>query len=105
MSKNDCYAVCRSYLNDLQTMIEQNDFETFNEWFGNNVLDYEFIIGSNKSLLAANIYLELGGPTVWIDTSGLGHIIYRWGDEKCDIMLNSTVRDFLNDYMEEVYNY
>ena len=104
MSKNG-YAVCKSYLNDLQTIIEQNDFETFNEWFANNVLDYEFIIGSDKSFLAANIYLEFGGPTVWIDTYGLGSINYKWADDKCDITLDSTVRDFLNDYMEEVYNY
>lgn len=104
MSKNG-YAVCKSYLNDLQTIIEQNDFEAFQEWFDENVLDYQFIIGSNKSLLAANIYLEFGGPTVWIDTDGLGRINYQWADDKCDITLDSTVRDFLNDYMEEVYNY
>ena len=104
MSKNG-YAVCKSYLNDLQTMIEQNDVDEFQEWFAENVLDYQFIIGSDKSLVAANIYLEFGGPTVWIDTTGLGSIIYQWGDEKCDLMLNSTVRDFLNDYMDEIYNY
>ena len=104
MSKNG-YAVCKSYLNDLQTMIEQNDVDAFQEWFDENVLDYQFIIGSDKSLLAANIYLEFGGPTVWIDTFGLGKIIYQWGDEQCDIPLDSTVRDFLDDYMEEVYNY
>lgn len=105
MSKNDCYAVCKSYLNDLQTMIEQNDVDAFQEWFDENVLDYQFIIGSDKSFVAAIIYLEFGGPTVWIDTDGLGSINYKWADEKCDIMLDSDVRDFLNDYMEEFYNY
>ena len=105
MSKNNCYAVCKSYLNDLQTIIEQNDVEDFQEWFDENVLDYEFIIGSDKSFVAANIYLAFGGPTIWIDTTGLGSIIYHCADEKCDIMLDSDVRDFLNDYMEEIYKY
>lgn len=104
MIKNG-YAVCKSYLNDLQTMIEQDDVEAFQEWFAENVLDYEFIVGSDKSFVGANIYLEFGGPTVWIDTTGLGSIIYHRFDEKCDIMLDSTMRDFLNDYMDEIYNY
>lgn len=52
-----------------------------------DVLDTEYILDSNFTLIGARLYITLGGPTIYVDTHDnevVGHFLYRpWIHSEC----------------------
>lgn len=84
----------------LENMGYDEDEDALFMWF-NDVLDVEIISGMDKSYRGTKLYVTLGGPTIWIDTSS--HTIEgRWGIEKESMPLYTDVCDMLDDYVSEI---
>jgi hypothetical protein len=66
-----------------------------------DVFDIQYVIGSDKTFIAARVLVAFGGPNIWINT--LTHEIegYWWGDS-CRVSFQDSVG--LNDALEELYN-
>lgn len=60
------------------------------EYINNNVLDVEYSLNSLKELIGVNLYITLGGPTVWIDTRDCTLTI-AWGCERDQLGVYSDI--------------
>ena len=67
------------------------------------VLDFEITIDSRMNYTSCKVWLTLGGPNVWIDTS-TQEIKLAWGTEREDIWLPGEICSEIDEYFEEIYN-
>jgi hypothetical protein len=67
-----------------------------------DVLDIEYIIGSDKRYLGARVLVAFGGPNIWINTRTKQVEGYWWGDSAIvsynhdEMDLDSALEDFYN---------
>lgn len=66
-----------------------------------DVLDTEYILDSNFTLIGARLYVALGGPTIWINTRD-NEVVGNWGTEKVVRWLPYEIADEINDLLVEV---
>jgi len=67
-----------------------------------NILDYQFIINSDKSYRASIILVACGGPNIWINTRERCVEGYWGSDEVKRYYANDVLG--IDEYMEELYN-
>lgn len=67
----------------------------------NDVLDKEYILDSEFTLIGARLYVTLGGPTIWVDTHD-NEVVGHWGTEQVTRWLPSEIADEINDLLIEV---
>ena len=85
----------------LEDMGYDEDEDALSVWF-NDALEINVIssLGTN-SYRGAQIYVTIGGPTIWIDTKS--HTVEgRWGLEKESLPIYSDVCDMLDEYVSEL---
>lgn len=68
-----------------------------------DILDFEITINSRFEYSSCKVWITLGGPNVWIDTSS-HEIKLAWGGEKESVWLWSQICDEIDSYFEEIYN-
>ena len=68
-----------------------------------DVLDFEYIITSQKEYKAVRVWVTLGGPNVWIDTER-SSVCLAWGSDRAEYALSWDVRDEIDCIFEEYYN-
>ena len=80
-----------------------DDWEELSLWdYMSDVLDYEFVIDSNREFQAIRVYVTLGGPSGWIDTEHQT-VELRWGGESaCYGLLSDTV-DAVEEWGRELW--
>lgn len=66
-----------------------------------DVLDTEYILDSNFTLIGARLYITLGGPTIYVDTHD-NEVVGHWGTEQVTRWLPSEIADEINDLLIEV---
>lgn len=66
-----------------------------------DVLDTEYILDSNFTLIGARLYITLGGPTIYVDTHD-NEVVGHWGTEQVTRWLPSEIADKINDLLIEV---
>ena len=69
----------------------------------NNVLDVEHILNSSGELIGVELYIAIGGPTVWIDTRSQT-INIAWASECDTIDTYSDICNELNYIFDENFN-
>ena len=67
-----------------------------------NVLEINYIIGSDKSYKGAILLVAFGGPNIWINTREKKVEGYWGGDEYVKKYFEDTLG--IDDEMEEIYN-
>lgn len=107
MNENREY--CKNIANELEAIyngeVLNDDGEqvTLYDYFS-DVLDWEYTIGSKKEYKSVCIWVTLGGPNAWIDTSD-SYIRLAWGTSGEEYPLSYNVRDEIDSIFEEYYNY
>lgn len=107
MNENRQY--CKDIAKELESIfngeILNDDGEqmTLYDYF-NDVLDFEYTIDSRKEYKSVKIWVTLGGPNVWIDTSD-SYIRLAWGSDREEYPLSYYVRDEIDSIFEEYYSY
>ena len=68
-----------------------------------DVLDYEVVLTSQKTVKAVRLYVTLGGPTCWIDTEEHA-IICHWGTDQAECSIDwdlcNELEEIIAEYME-----
>jgi hypothetical protein len=68
-----------------------------------NTLDVRYVIESNFEYRSCEIFVTLGGPTVWIDTE-TSTLQLRWGSEKEELYIGKEITEEIDTIQEEYYN-
>ena len=104
----EMYNECREYAKRIAEEIEvyyngtaNEDGEDVNlyDYFA-DVLDYEAILTSQKTVKSVRIYVTLGGPTCWIDTEDHA-VICHWGANQAEYPIDWDLCDELEDIVAE----
>ena len=108
---NEMYKECLEYAKHVAEELETYYNGTANEegeevslydYFA-DVLDYEAILTSNRTVKAVRLYVTLGGPTCWIDTEEHA-VICHWGTDHAkyaiDWDLCDKIEEIIAEYME-----
>lgn len=107
MNENKKY--CKDIAEELQAIyngeVLNDDGEemTLYDYFS-DVLDFEYTIDSSKEYKSVCVWVTLGGPNVWIDTSD-SYVRLAWGASREEYPLSYYVRDEIDSIFEEYYNY
>lgn len=83
-------------------MIERIGASNLYEYF-DDYLDVEYTIDSSGEFLGACIWIELGGPNVWIDTRH-NEVKLAWGLERAEWGLKSKTAEKIEAIFEERFN-
>lgn len=107
MNENKKY--CKNIADELTAIyngeVLNDDGETMTLYdYFSDVLDYEYTINSRKEYESVKIWVTLGGPSVWIDTSD-SYIRLAWGANREEYPLSYYVRDEIDNIFEEYYSY
>ena len=81
--------------------LKENE-EAFYKYF-DDVLDVEYRVDYRCDFLGAYIWVEIGGPTTYIDTLQ-NEVVSSWGGYKQRATLDDDVCRMIEDYFEEHYN-
>jgi hypothetical protein len=68
-----------------------------------DVLDFEYTIDSQKRYRSVKVWVALGGPNIWIDTSE-GAVKGAWGGDRASAWLPREVCDEIDGHFEWLYN-
>ena len=105
---SEMYNECREYAKHVAEEIETYYNGTANEdgeevslydYFA-DVLDYEAILTSQKTVKSVRIYVTLGGPTCWVDTEEHA-VICHWGTNQAEYPIDWDLCDELEEIVEE----
>ena len=66
-----------------------------------DVLDTEYILDSNFTLIGARLYITIGVPTIYVDTHD-NEVVGNWGTEQVTRWLPYEIADEINDLLIEV---
>lgn len=106
--KNENREYCKSVAAELEAIYngtetnEDGETITLYDYFS-DVLDWEYTIDSRKEYKSVCVWVTLGGPNVWIDTSD-SYVRLAWGSGREEYPLSYYVRDEINSIFEEYYN-
>ena len=94
----DNYNDLREQFQELKSIGASNLYEYFDDY-----LDVEYTIDSSGEYLGACIWIELGGPNVWVDTR---HRVVNlaWGLERAEWGIRSKTADKIDAIFEEHFN-
>lgn len=107
MNENKKY--CKDIAEELQAIYngerlnDDGEQMTLYDYFS-DVLDFEYTINSSKEYRSVKVWVTLGGPNVWIDTSD-SYVRLAWGASQEEYPLSYYVRDEIDSIFEEYYNY
>ena len=107
MNENRKY--CENIAKELQAIYngdvlnDDGEAMTLYDYFS-DVLDFEYTISSNKEYKSVCVWVTIGGPNVWIDTSD-SYVRLAWGTSREEYPLSYYVRDEIDSIFEEYYNY
>lgn len=107
MNENREY--CKRITEELKAIysgkVLNDDGEQLTLWdYFSDVLDFEYTINSMKKYRSVKIWISLGGPNVWIDSSD-SYVRLAWGSDREEYPLSYDVCDEINAIFEEYYNY
>ena len=105
---NEMYNECREYAKRIAEEIEAYYNGTANEdgeevslydYFA-DVLDYEAILTSQKTVKSVRIYVTLGGPACWVDTEDHA-VVCHWGANQAEYPIDWDLCDDLEEIVAE----
>ena len=107
MNENRNY--CKNIAEELKSIyngeVKNDDGETMTLYdYMNDILDYEYTVDSKKEYKSVKIWVTLGGPNVWIDTSD-SYIRLAWGSEREEYPLDYDICNEIDAIFEEYFNY
>ena len=80
------------------------DGETIEEEFTDfYVLDVNYTVDRFGQLRGANLYVTLGGPTVWVD-SMRGVVCGSWGTDSWERGLSQFAQEWVDERVEEMWD-
>ena len=83
---------------------DESDLEVLSIYdYLDDVLDFEYTIDSSKRYKSVKVYVTLGGPNVWIDTSN-NTVQLRWGSDREEWCISSKAGEQIDSYFEELFN-
>lgn len=82
---------------------EHEDYYSISDWLDDQ-LEVEVTTQLNKNYIGSNVYITLGGPTVWLDTR-YSRLEARWGGDQASINIDYSLVDELDQLIEEYINY
>ena len=69
-----------------------------------NTYDMEYVITSNKEYKGVRIWVAVGGPSVWIDTTSKTVNLAWWGERaQCDLYSDACTK--IDEYGEAMYTW
>lgn len=97
------------HVNDMEEwhdVDECDDSETCNDAsaldYLTDVLDFDYIIGADRSYKAARIMVGMGGPNVWLNTL-TETVDVSWWSEVVSVPLPRVMVEALDDAMADLY--
>lgn len=99
-----CKRIAKEIESYVNGEITDDDGETLSlcDWI-DDVLDFEFVVDSQKNYVSAKIYVTLGGPTVWVDTVEKA-VKLAWGADREEYPIAWDAVEQLNDLMIDIYS-
>jgi hypothetical protein len=82
---------------------EDGEQITLYDYFS-DVLDFEYTINSDKTYKSVKVWVTLGGPNVWIDTTD-SFVRLAWGTSREEYPLSYYISEAIDNIFEEYYNY
>lgn len=82
---------------------EHEDYESIGDWLDDQ-LEVEVTTQLNKNYIGSNVYITLGGPTIWLDTRR-ARLEARWGRDEASINIDCSLIEDLDQLIEEYINY
>lgn len=106
MNENKNY--CKSIAEELKSIyngeIKNDDGEIMTLYdYMTDILDFEYTVDSKKEYKSVKIWITLGGPNVWIDTSD-SYIRLAWGVDREEYPLDYDVCDEINAIFQEYFD-
>ena len=108
--KDECLEYAKRVANELYQYYigipggPDEDDLTIYDYINEEVLDYNIILNSDKTLAGLRLYVTLGGPTCWIDTK-LGEVVCSWGTERGEYKVDAAVCAEINAQMTDVLGF
>jgi len=68
-----------------------------------DVLDYDFVINSNKEYKAVRVAITLGGPNIYINTFTKKLELYWW-TEQAELPIDGNLCEEIDQIFEDIYN-
>ena len=101
---NECWEYAKHVAEEIETYYngtanEDGEEVSLYDYFA-DVLDYEAILTSQKTMKSVRIYVTLGGPTCWIDTEEHA-VICHWGTETAEYPIDWDLCDELEEIVSE----
>lgn len=93
---------CLQKVERIAYQLEGMNIEELYEYF-EDYLDVKYVINDSGEYWGAYIYIELGGPNVWVDT--IDHSVkLAWGGEKVEWGLSRKTVEKIDEIFEECCN-
>ena len=102
---DDVKKVAKLLDENIEALIDKGYIEQFDlyDYLADNALDMDFTIGSDGKFKSGIITLACGGPGIWIDTRGAGHMIGAWSNTEASIPISMVLSAALEEYLEQSY--
>ena len=101
---NECWEYAKRVAEEIEvyyngTVNEDGAEVSLYDYFA-DVLDYEAILTSQKTVKSVRIYVTLGGPTCWIDTEDHA-VVCHWGADQAEYPIDWDLCDELEEMVLE----
>ena len=101
---NECWEYAKRIAEEIEdyyngTAAEAGEEVSLYDYFV-EVLDYEAILTSQKTVKSVRIYVTLGGPTCWIDTEEHA-VICHWGADQAEYPIDWDLCNELEEIVTE----
>ena len=106
---NDNIKYCKRIADELKAVCdgdavtEDGDEMSLHEYFI-DALDWEYTITRQKEYIGVKVWMTLGGPNVWIDTTKRC-VKLAWGTDCAEYPIDDDINNAIDDYFEDYYNY
>jgi hypothetical protein len=99
-----CQMICGDLEAAYNGVLQNEEGETITLYdYFSDVLDFEYTISSSKEYKSVKVWITLGGPNVWIDTSD-SYVRLAWGSNRGEWPLAYEVCEAIDSIFEEYYN-
>ena len=103
-NKKYCEGIAKTIEAIYSGKVLNDDGETMSLWeYFSDALDFEYTITSQKEYKSVKVWITLGGPNVWVDTST--HMVHlAWGSDREEYPLQYDACSEIDFIFEEYYN-
>ena len=97
--KKENIEYCKNVADELKDLYDKGNLT---EYF-DDILDVRYIVNSKKEYLYSQIWVTLGGPSVWVDTQSRT-VELRWLTDSASYPIHLDVVEYIDEIMREIFD-